>query len=49
VTDLTAFREHVRQWCADHVPTDWRAAQTGVSDAEFVAFQKAYRLPRTYV
>ncbi len=40
--DLTEFREHVRQWCAEHVPTDWRAAQTGVSDAEFVAFQKAW-------
>src|SRR4029078_5186090 len=38
----TEFREHVRQWCAEHVPTDWRPAQTGVSDAEFVAFQKAW-------
>jgi alkylation response protein AidB-like acyl-CoA dehydrogenase len=32
----------VRQWCSDHVPADWRAAQTGVDDADFVAFQKAW-------
>ena len=36
------FRSHVREWCAAHVPTDWRAAQTGASDEEFVAFQKAW-------
>jgi alkylation response protein AidB-like acyl-CoA dehydrogenase len=42
VTELADFRAHVRQWCVDHVPADWRAAQTGVSDAEFVAFQKAW-------
>ncbi|WP_319455994.1 MULTISPECIES: acyl-CoA dehydrogenase family protein [unclassified Mycobacterium] len=42
MTELADFRAHVRQWCADHVPADWRAAQTGVSDAEFVAFQKAW-------
>lgn len=42
MSDLDAFRERVRQWCADHVPPDWRSAQTGVSDAEFVAFQKAW-------
>jgi alkylation response protein AidB-like acyl-CoA dehydrogenase len=40
--DLTEFRDRVRRWCADHVPADWRTAQTGVSDAEFVAFQKAW-------
>jgi alkylation response protein AidB-like acyl-CoA dehydrogenase len=40
--DLVEFRNRVRQWCADHVPADWRSAQTGVSDAEFVAFQKAW-------
>jgi alkylation response protein AidB-like acyl-CoA dehydrogenase len=42
VSDLDAFRSGVRQWCADHVPPDWRAAQTGVGDAEFVAFQRAW-------
>ncbi|MBJ7338369.1 acyl-CoA dehydrogenase family protein [Mycolicibacterium sp.] len=40
--DLADFRARVRAWCQKHVPTDWRAAQTGVSDAEFVAFQKAW-------
>ncbi|HTY28832.1 MAG TPA: acyl-CoA dehydrogenase family protein, partial [Mycobacterium sp.] len=38
--DLAEFRATVRQWCRDHVPTDWRAAQTGAGDEEFVAFQK---------
>lgn len=37
---LDDFRAEVRSWCQTHVPTDWRAAQTGASDAEFVAFQK---------
>ncbi len=39
---LQDFRRQVRQWCEEHVPTDWRAAQTGVSDAEYVLFQKAW-------
>ena len=42
MTDLTEFREDVRQWCDANVPPDWRAEQTGVGDAEFVAFQKAW-------
>jgi alkylation response protein AidB-like acyl-CoA dehydrogenase len=42
VSELDDFRERVRQWCADHVPPDWRTTQTGVGDAEFVAFQQAW-------
>jgi len=42
VSEFDDFRERVRQWCADHVPPDWRTAQTGVSDAEFAAFQQAW-------
>ena len=42
MTELDEFRSHVRQWCAEHVPADWRAAQTGVGDDGFVAFQKAW-------
>ncbi|MCF6389406.1 acyl-CoA dehydrogenase family protein [Mycobacterium sp. MBM] len=38
--DLEDFRDHVRRWCADHVPADWRTTQTGVSDAQYVRFQK---------
>ena len=39
---LQDFRATVRQWCREHVPTDWRAAQTGVSDQAFVEFQKSW-------
>lgn len=39
---LAELRAAVRDWCRAHVPADWRAAQTGVSDAEFVAFQQAW-------
>jgi alkylation response protein AidB-like acyl-CoA dehydrogenase len=42
VTQLDDFRAAVRDWCRDHVPADWRRSQTGVSDDEFVAFQKAW-------
>jgi len=40
--DLDAYRATVRDWCRAHVPAGWRAAQTGVSDEGFVAFQKAW-------
>ena len=40
--DLDEFRATVRAWCDEHIPSDWRAAQTGVSDEEFVRFQKAW-------
>ncbi|MEU5880611.1 acyl-CoA dehydrogenase family protein [Spirillospora sp. NPDC047279] len=36
------FRAHVRDWCRAHVPGDWRRAQTGASDEEFVRFQKEW-------
>ena len=41
-TDLDEFRAAVRAWCAEHIPKDWRSAQTGVDDEEFVRFQKAW-------
>jgi alkylation response protein AidB-like acyl-CoA dehydrogenase len=41
-TDLDEFRASVRSWCEEHVPADWRQAQTGVGDEEFVRFQKAW-------
>ena len=42
MTDLAAFRAEVRAWCAEHVPAGWRAAQTGVDEATFAAFQHAW-------
>ena len=39
---MSEFRERVKDWCAQHIPNDWRAAQTGASDEEFVAFQKQW-------
>jgi alkylation response protein AidB-like acyl-CoA dehydrogenase len=41
-TDLDEFRATVRAWCEQHIPADWRRAQTGVGDEEFVRFQKAW-------
>jgi alkylation response protein AidB-like acyl-CoA dehydrogenase len=38
--DLEDFRASVSEWCHEHVPADWRRAQTEVSDEEFVSFQK---------
>ncbi|MGE0219000.1 acyl-CoA dehydrogenase family protein [Mycolicibacterium sp.] len=40
--NLDEFRQTVRHWCVEHIPPDWRDTQTGVTDAEFVAFQKAW-------
>ncbi len=37
---IDEFRATVRAWCEEHIPRDWRAAQTGVSEDEFVRFQK---------
>lgn len=42
MSELEEFRATVRDWCATHVPKDWRAKQTGVGDDEFVSFQKSW-------
>jgi alkylation response protein AidB-like acyl-CoA dehydrogenase len=39
---LEEFRASVRDWCRTHIPADWRTAQTGVSDEEFVSFQRSW-------
>ena len=41
MTDLAAFRAHVRDWCRDHVPAGWRASQTGVDDEAFGVVRRA--------
>ena len=38
--DLDEFRATVRAWCDEHVPSDWRRAQTDADDEQFVDFQK---------
>jgi len=38
--DLNELRQGVREWCAAHVPKDWRNEQRGVSHAELVAFMR---------
>ncbi|WP_410872835.1 acyl-CoA dehydrogenase family protein [Nocardia sp. A7] len=38
--DLDEFREHVRRWCGQYIPADWRQTQTGASDTEFERFQQ---------
>ena len=40
--DIEAFRAEVRDWCRAHVPSGWRAEQTGASEEAFVAFQQAW-------
>jgi alkylation response protein AidB-like acyl-CoA dehydrogenase len=40
--DLAEFRATVRTWCEQHIPHNWREAQTGVAEQEFVLFQKAW-------
>jgi alkylation response protein AidB-like acyl-CoA dehydrogenase len=41
-SDIDEFRAKVRSWCEQHNPRDWRQAQTGVDDEEFVRFQKSW-------
>lgn len=36
------FRAEVRQWCRENIPADWRSTQTGVSEDEFVDFQRRW-------
>jgi alkylation response protein AidB-like acyl-CoA dehydrogenase len=38
--ELADFRATVRAWCRASIPPQWRAAQTGASEEEFVAFQR---------
>ncbi|CAM2740798.1 acyl-CoA dehydrogenase family protein [Skermania piniformis] len=40
--DPEEFRGHVRRWCAEEIPADWRTTQAAASDAEFVRFQQGW-------
>jgi alkylation response protein AidB-like acyl-CoA dehydrogenase len=40
--DLDEFRLAVRDWCREHVPAEWRGAQTGISDDEFARVQQEW-------
>ncbi len=42
MTNLDSFRDTVRAWCVENIPRDWRQAQTGASEQDFVAFQKEW-------
>lgn len=42
MSELDDFRATVKDWCAHHVPKDWRVKQTGIGDDEFVSFQKTW-------
>lgn len=41
-SELAEFRDTVRQWCRANIPAEWRAGQTGATDAEFVTFQREW-------
>ncbi|OBH14902.1 acyl-CoA dehydrogenase family protein [Mycolicibacter sinensis] len=42
MTRSADFRAHVRQWCADNIPADWRRTQTGIGERDFVDFQRSW-------
>ena len=37
---LDELRAQIGQWCAEHVPHDWRKRQTGASHEDYVRFQR---------
>ena len=38
--ELESFREEVRQWCATHVPANWRTEQAGADHHQFATFHR---------
>ena len=40
---IEQFRARVREWCAHHVPQDWRAAQADADEDAEIAFQRQWR------
>lgn len=38
--ELESFREEVRQWCAAHVPSNWRTEQAGADHHQFAKFHR---------
>ena len=37
---LEPFREEVRQWCATHIPKNWRTEQLGADHHQFATFHR---------
>ncbi|MDO8390344.1 MAG: acyl-CoA dehydrogenase family protein [Actinomycetota bacterium] len=37
---LEPFREEVRQWCATHIPKNWRTEQAGADHHQFATFHR---------
>ncbi len=47
--DLPAFRQAIRDWLAEVVPTDWKARMVRASDQEYAAFQRWWMAERSKV
>ena len=47
--DLSAFRQAIRNWLAEVVPSDWKARMARASNEEYIAFQRWWMAERSKV
>jgi alkylation response protein AidB-like acyl-CoA dehydrogenase len=47
--DLSAFRQSIRDWLAEVVPSDWKARMARASNEEYIAFQRWWMTERSKV